>query len=49
MDLTLEPMIRRLLPLTNTKYRDYRPTLQLSYALFYDQQAIEESVLGMTF
>ena len=33
----------RLLPLTNTKYRDYRPTLQLSYALFYDQQAIEES------
>lgn len=33
----------RLLPLTNTKYRDYRPTVQLSYALFYDQQAIEES------
>jgi hypothetical protein len=33
----------RLLPLTNTLYRDYRPTLQLSYALFYDQQAIQES------
>ena len=35
----------RLLPLTNTKYRDYRPTVQLAYALFYNERAIEESGL----
>mgnify|MGYP006137723335 FL=1 len=32
----------RLLPLTNTKYRDFRPTVQLAYNLFFNQRAIEE-------
>lgn len=32
----------RLLQLTNTKYRDFRPTVQLSYALFFNERAIRE-------
>lgn len=32
----------RLLQLTNTKYRDFRPTVQLCYALFFNERAIRE-------
>lgn len=32
----------RLLPLTNTQYRDYRPTVQLAMALFFDQKAYDQ-------
>lgn len=31
----------RLLPITNSKYCDYRPTLQMAYNLFYNERAIE--------
>lgn len=33
----------RLLPLTNSNYRDYRPTLQLAYSLFFNLRALVES------
>ena len=32
----------RLLQLTNSKYGDFRPTVQLSYALFFQERAIKE-------
>lgn len=32
----------RLIQLTNTKYRDFRPTVQLCYTLFFNERAIRE-------
>ena len=37
----------RLIQLTNTKYRDFRPTVQLSYALFFNERAIRGLDHGM--
>jgi hypothetical protein len=31
----------RLFPINNTKYRDFRPTVQMAYNLFYNERAIE--------
>lgn len=33
----------RLFCLSNTKYRDYRPTVQMAYNLFYNKRAIKET------
>jgi hypothetical protein len=33
----------RLFCLNNTKYRDYRPTVQMAYNLFYNKRAIKET------
>ena len=31
----------RLFPINNTKYRDFRPTVQMAFNLFYNERAIE--------
>ena len=33
----------RLFSINNTKYRDYRPTVQMAYNLFYNERAIKET------